>query len=478
MEIMKSKIFLWTGLVNVLVVCTIFQGLIRIGQPNSSPCLNVTDGGKIAIQDSLSNIYKGTFQLINLETPTGANIENGSIIYRWLKKEIRGKWIVIPNEDKEAYYTDSIANYRCFMRQAQTNCDSLRDDRWISSEQICIEIDRAIDNNSLDGQRQNRSRGEGRSSSVCGVFGGLIGACGSFLHGDNNTSPGRNSASDIIINGCSYDPPKICGEPMSGASRYQWEANYRIIGTGVDVDPGTITNNTCFRRWTVYICSSIEKYVLSSKTICYELNCYDCPNLGLNIGDSCNDNDSNTSNDKVQSNCTCRGTPNCTKSTWFYDEDGDGYGVTNQTVLSCTQPNDYVDNGRDLCPSDPNKHFEGNCGCGVAETNYKKWYYDWDADTYAQIIIFGLALLAVCTELPVAEMPVTMMPVKPLLVIAVAVWQKATTKNGIMMAIMTAVEPVVTEQLARQVEIIGLQKAEMPAIVMPVKPLLVIAVVV
>ena len=43
-----------------------------------------------------------------------------------------------------------------------------------------------------------------------------------------------------------------------------------------------------------------------------------------------------------------------------------------------------------------------------------------------------------------------------------------------MMVIMTALEPVVTEQLARQVEIIGLQKAEMPAIVMPVKPLLVI----
>ena len=44
-----------------------------------------------------------------------------------------------------------------------------------------------------------------------------------------------------------------------------------------------------------------------------------------------------------------------------------------------------------------------------------------------------------------------------------------------MMAIMTALEPVVTEQLAPQVEIIELQKAEMPAIVMPVKPLLVIA---
>jgi hypothetical protein len=34
----------------------------------------------------------------------------------------------------------------------------------------------------------------------------------------------------------------------------------------------------------------------------------DCPVLGLNIGESCNDNNSNTTNDIVQSDCTCTGT--------------------------------------------------------------------------------------------------------------------------------------------------------------------------
>ncbi len=36
---------------------------------------------------------------------------------------------------------------------------------------------------------------------------------------------------------------------------------------------------------------------------------YDCPALGANIGDACNDGNSNTTNDRVQANCTCAGTP-------------------------------------------------------------------------------------------------------------------------------------------------------------------------
>ena len=36
---------------------------------------------------------------------------------------------------------------------------------------------------------------------------------------------------------------------------------------------------------------------------------YDCPALGANVGDACNDGNSNTTNDRVQANCTCSGTP-------------------------------------------------------------------------------------------------------------------------------------------------------------------------
>ncbi len=36
---------------------------------------------------------------------------------------------------------------------------------------------------------------------------------------------------------------------------------------------------------------------------------YDCPTLGRNIGDSCNDGDPNTTNDVILNNCSCAGTP-------------------------------------------------------------------------------------------------------------------------------------------------------------------------
>ncbi|HKK37868.1 MAG TPA: T9SS type A sorting domain-containing protein [Cryomorphaceae bacterium] len=38
---------------------------------------------------------------------------------------------------------------------------------------------------------------------------------------------------------------------------------------------------------------------------------FDCPGLSANIGDSCDDNDSETENDVVLADCTCQGTPIC-----------------------------------------------------------------------------------------------------------------------------------------------------------------------
>ena len=38
---------------------------------------------------------------------------------------------------------------------------------------------------------------------------------------------------------------------------------------------------------------------------------FDCSNLGLNVGDPCDDNDPDTENDEVLQDCTCAGTPVC-----------------------------------------------------------------------------------------------------------------------------------------------------------------------
>lgn len=53
-------------------------------------------------------------------------------------------------------------------------------------------------------------------------------------------------------------------------------------------------------------CFDLSNRIDVIREIC---NTVDCPALGLNIGDSCNDGNANTSNDIVQSNCSCAGTP-------------------------------------------------------------------------------------------------------------------------------------------------------------------------
>ncbi len=58
-----------------------------------------------------------------------------------------------------------------------------------------------------------------------------------------------------------------------------------------------------------------------------------------------------------------------TTTTWYQDQDGDSFGDPNSSTQACTQPNGYVDNNNDLCPTDANKVAPGQCGCGVADTD-------------------------------------------------------------------------------------------------------------
>ena len=43
----------------------------------------------------------------------------------------------------------------------------------------------------------------------------------------------------------------------------------------------------------------------------------------------------------INSSCTCDD-DNCTEQTWYQDLDQDGFGNSNVSLLSCTQPDDYV----------------------------------------------------------------------------------------------------------------------------------------
>ena len=54
-------------------------------------------------------------------------------------------------------------------------------------------------------------------------------------------------------------------------------------------------------------------------------------------------------------------------TTWYADVDGDGFGNPAATLLACSQPNGYVANNTDNCPTDPLKTAPGICGCGVQD---------------------------------------------------------------------------------------------------------------
>jgi len=56
-------------------------------------------------------------------------------------------------------------------------------------------------------------------------------------------------------------------------------------------------------------------------------------------------------------------------STWYLDQDLDGFGDPRSSVVSCTQPRGYVGNSGDGCPVDPAKVAPGACGCGVFDTD-------------------------------------------------------------------------------------------------------------
>jgi hypothetical protein len=54
---------------------------------------------------------------------------------------------------------------------------------------------------------------------------------------------------------------------------------------------------------------------------------------------------------------------------WYADIDKDGKGDPNTSLTACAQPNGYVADNSDLCPSDSNKTNPGNCGCGKTESS-------------------------------------------------------------------------------------------------------------
>jgi hypothetical protein len=94
------------------------------------------------------------------------------------------------------------------------------------------------------------------------------------------------------------------------------EIHQFVVGVGANLrDPKKlgaygkykIRNNPTFGDPTFYEMEFVFLLDSIGKPVCEK--CKDCTILNKNVGETCDDNNPNTINDKVQSDCTCKGTP-------------------------------------------------------------------------------------------------------------------------------------------------------------------------
>jgi hypothetical protein len=128
------------------------------------------------------------------------------------------------------------------------------------------------------------------------------------------------------------------------------------------------------------------------------------PNLYVANSDDCNDNNNliapnaaeycNGFDDNCNGDVDEEGAVNA--STWYADDDGDGFGDAGDTTLACTQPNGFLSDGTD-CDDEDNDVYPGadeicddednDCDEEIDEEalNAQSWYTDADGDGYGDL---------------------------------------------------------------------------------------------
>ena len=122
----------------------------------------------------------------------------------------------------------------------------------------------------------------------------------------------RLGCDSIVIKTITYTPaikPTITRSndtlTSSLALTYQWYRNDTLLGGSIN----RILKTSIAGNYKVEITDANGCKALSDIFVVTNTPRFDCPILNKNIGDICDDSNPNTQNDKIQSNCTCAGTP-------------------------------------------------------------------------------------------------------------------------------------------------------------------------
>ncbi len=286
----------------------------------------------------------------NITSTAGASDGKGNLTYRWQKRPAGGTWSNISGATGATYNPGHISVTTQYRRQAQY--DSQCTGR-VTSNVITKTVEDCGPNvdcpalNANIGDACNDGNANTTNDVVngnCNCVGTPIGptfdcpALGANI-GDACNDGNPNTNNDVVQSNCT-----CAGTPVGGGTcNATYSVNGRIITvsnlTGAIKAVKIIDNqwNTLYScdDWGTNPCGGSESYTVPScgtysvqiqtyadwstqicnvfETFQVDTDCggggVDCPALNANIGDACNDGNANTTNDRVQANCSCAGTP-------------------------------------------------------------------------------------------------------------------------------------------------------------------------
>ncbi len=311
-------------------LCDIFETVVVSGNGGGTDgCDNVTSGGSIAGDETGCGAYNPG-PITNAASPSGGS---GNMEFIWLSSTTgcpRFLSETIEGANQSTYDPGMITQTTYYLRCSRRAGCSV----WTVGESNCVV--KTVDNN-CNTECANRNATNSTSCRNGGSYGvfndgnqytisdgkfiefvdgtAILTGQANGLGAINVTFTGRTTNGPVKFNNC-------VGEVNTDDWYYYSNfsgtiGNLTISPRGEEFHIGTGGNNqnpgvlgaSGWYQTSDGILGDINILLSGNASACFNSEpVFDCPALGANIGDACNDGDANTDNDQIQSDCSCAGT--------------------------------------------------------------------------------------------------------------------------------------------------------------------------